>query len=183
MWRWITSALLTIMAILPARAVAWEVWPDHGRLRSTTITYTAPPEIASELHEAFTTWEAPTGFHGEAATGEPILIVKFGNVGIANTTGVTGCGADEAGFTRGCTMTIDEGIWAVATHDERLTLMLHEVGHVLGLHHSLQCSVMSYVCHTQGLTADDIEGGQWLAAQAARGGLVYRQSVAGIAND
>ena len=169
------------------RAVAWELWPEHGALRSTTITWSAPPEVRDTVRDAFAEWGRVSAIIG-VETAEPLLVIQFGTAGsLPNTSAVIGCGADEDGYLRGCTMTIDADIWARATGPERLSLMLHEVGHAIGLGHGQECSVMSYVCHAEALTGDDVGGARWIADGIVPvplgAGLAYRQSVAGVASD
>ena len=178
-------ALLLILT--PAKARAWELWPEHGALRSTVITWSAPPEARDTVRAAFAEWGRVSGITGVEAA-EPLLIVQFGTAGsLPNTSAVIGCGADGDGYLRGCTMTIDAGIWARATDAERLVVMLHEVGHAIGLGHGQECSIMSYVCHMEALSGDDESGARWIADGIVPvplgAGLMYRQSVAGVASD
>ena len=179
MLRLLLFSLIAAFAI-PSRAIAWEPWPEHGALRSATITWSAPPEVRDAVRAAFAEWGRVSGISGVETASAPLLIIAFGDVGIANTTAVVGCGADGDGYLRGCTMTIDAGIWARATDAERLTVILHEVGHAIGLGHGQECSVMSYVCHTEALSGDDGAGVRWITERI---GLTYRQSVAALAFD
>jgi len=164
----IFSALIT-WAIAPNSLQAGPIFTYAGKTVRWNLNLSSPPlkvfidssaaSITTTIGEALTEWSTVSGSLLQLTTtgtqADAQIVIGVGAQTNGFSSGFASPSYNSDGELVGCTVTLGSGS-LTATSDQARSLVLHEVGHCLGLVHStVRSAVMSYRAAASHLTDDD----------------------------
>lgn len=158
----IAAILLGVCSAVNAANAA--LWEPHGELAGQDITWTAPDHLRPSVRIAFARWEAVSGIVSRETFTEhnANVIVTYASVPDSRPA-VAGCSNTKGVFNQ-CTLTIDPYYWQTQPYENNIRTMTHEIGHTIGLDHSL-CGMMAatWDCWDYDITLNDVGSAQYVA--------------------
>ncbi len=154
--------ILTIVAGLASLGMFWAASNSAGSAAAaefhgwkydhSMLTYSAPAE--ANFQEAFDAW-IPFG------NLQSVLVRGEADITVTNGTPIFRYAHSDPvavdGVVTGCEIVLDEEFYTLSDTGQR-AILTHEIGHCLGLFHSLNSSLMKNPRLWTALTADDAEG-------------------------
>ncbi len=192
-WKWWapiyeTGASITWSFIDTSVAISGGACSSCNESSTTAISSVMPAGYMDEIRRAFSTWAAVADLtftevaDGGAAVGVGTTAdIRIGALGIDGPTDTLGFGwyppqdGNVSPFS-GDVMLDREENWTVGADQsgeiDIFSIVLHELGHALGLGHSVDTTAVMYPYYTSGsalsgLGADDIAGIQYLYGSAS----------------
>lgn len=164
------------LALWPVTSPAYVLGP---RWESLPVTYVTDPGLEAETAAAISRWSAVSGFRavpgvdGQGWEGAQIE-VRLGFPDDHQYGGVALIWASGGAFTH-CRINVNPDRWVVDYPGDRMTILLHEMGHCLGLAHSDVAGSIMSTANGSTLTVDDVA-----AARALYGPSLYRMVTPGL---